>query len=206
MGSLVLLPAVPSTHPSTHPFLKTLLSTLRPLLLVLGGDNRYGVGQIYFRQEKYDMALVHFKSAALINPLSSVLHCYLAMTLHRQGFLDRALAKVQVSGIGEEGGRFRGQEGSRTGEEGACRACGCAPPKPPTPSTQLKPPNLQESIELDPKNPLARFEKANVLTSMEQYPRALEELHALSQLSPGEPSVYFQMGKLYKKVGGKGCV
>lgn len=57
------------------------------------------MGQIYFRQEKYDMALVHFKSAALINPLSSVLHCYLAMTLHRQGFLDRALVKVQVRGL-----------------------------------------------------------------------------------------------------------
>lgn len=52
--------------------------------------------QIYFRQEKYDMAAVHFKSAASINPSSSVLHCYIAMTLHRQGLHDRALTKLQV--------------------------------------------------------------------------------------------------------------
>jgi anaphase-promoting complex subunit 3 len=88
----------------------------------------YGVGQIYFRQEKYDMALVQFKSASLVNPGSSVLHCYTAMALHRQGFLDRALSKVS------------------------------------------------EAICLDPKNPLARFEKAAVLASMEQHALALKEL------------------------------
>ena len=42
------------------------------------------------------MAAVHFKSAASINPASSVLHCYIAMTLHRQGLHDRALTKLQV--------------------------------------------------------------------------------------------------------------
>eukprot|EP00983_Pelagomonas_calceolata_P008356 273244-Pelagomonas_calceolata.AAC.6 len=56
---------------------------------------RYGMGQLYFRQEKYDVALVHFKSAALVNPQSSVLRCYWGMALAKQGILGNALAKLQ---------------------------------------------------------------------------------------------------------------
>lgn len=54
------------------------------------------MGQLYFRQEKYDVALVHFKSAATVNPQSSVLRCYWGMALAKQGMLDGALAKLQV--------------------------------------------------------------------------------------------------------------
>ena len=74
------------------------------------------------------MAMVHFKSAAMINPTSSVLQCYIAMSLHRQGMHDRALAK------------------------------------------------LQEAITLDPKNPLARFERSSVLMDLEMHEEALAEL------------------------------
>ncbi len=55
------------------------------------------MGCVYFRQEKYDVALCHFRSAASIAPGSSVLHCYLGMTLQRQGCHEQALAKLQVS-------------------------------------------------------------------------------------------------------------
>ena len=55
------------------------------------------MGQIYFRQEKYDVALCHFRSAAAINPRSSVLHCYIGMALAKQGIHDKALTKLQVS-------------------------------------------------------------------------------------------------------------
>jgi anaphase-promoting complex subunit 3 len=37
----------------------------------------YGLGSIYFRQEKYELAEYHFRRALGINPASSVLHCYL---------------------------------------------------------------------------------------------------------------------------------
>jgi anaphase-promoting complex subunit 3 len=33
-------------------------------------------------QEKFDLAAYHFQRALRINPRSSVLHCYLGMTLH----------------------------------------------------------------------------------------------------------------------------
>lgn len=48
---------------------------------------------------------------------------------------------------------------------------------PPTLPTSLPPPSLvQEAIECDPKNPLARLEKAKVLAAMGQCEEALEQL------------------------------
>ena len=44
----------------------------------------YGLGAIYFRQEKYDLAEYHFRKAISINSSSSVLQCYLGMVLHTQ--------------------------------------------------------------------------------------------------------------------------
>ncbi|DBA97960.1 TPA: Cell division cycle protein 27 [Trebouxia sp. C0006] len=59
---------------------------------------------------------------------------------------------------------------------------------------------LQSAIDADPKNPLAKFEKAAVLMSQEQYQPALLELEALKEIAPNEASVWFQMGKIYKKL------
>lgn len=42
---------------------------------------RYGLGIIYYRQEKYALAEYHFTRALSINGQSSVLHCYLGMVL-----------------------------------------------------------------------------------------------------------------------------
>ena len=60
---------------------------------------------------------------------------------------------------------------------------------------------LQEAIALDPKNPLARFERSAVLMDLDMHEEALEELQKLVTLSPTEPSVYFQMGKALKRMG-----
>ena len=43
----------------------------------------YGLGQIYFRQEKYEVAEFHFRRALGINTGSSVLCCYVGMALSR---------------------------------------------------------------------------------------------------------------------------
>eukprot|EP00899_Mesostigma_viride_P005956 jgi/Mesvir1/15361/Mv06563-RA.1 len=42
----------------------------------------YGVGCIYLRQERAEMAEYHFRQALTLNPRSSVLQCYLGMALH----------------------------------------------------------------------------------------------------------------------------
>jgi anaphase-promoting complex subunit 3 len=45
----------------------------------------YGLGAIYTRQERFEMAEYHFRRALSINASSSVLRCYLGMVLHYQG-------------------------------------------------------------------------------------------------------------------------
>lgn len=40
---------------------------------------RYGLGMIYYKQEKFSLAEVHFRRALLINPQSSVLLCHVGV-------------------------------------------------------------------------------------------------------------------------------
>ena len=75
---------------------------------------RFGMGHIYYRQEKYGMAEYHFRRALGINPRSSVLRCYLGMALAR---LHRSADALEA---------------------------------------------LSAAAEADPRNPLARFERAQV--------------------------------------------
>ena len=42
----------------------------------------FGLGLVYFRQEKHQLAVYHFQRAIRIHARSSVLHCYLGMVLH----------------------------------------------------------------------------------------------------------------------------
>ena len=60
---------------------------------------------------------------------------------------------------------------------------------------------LSSAIAIDPKNPLARFQKAQVLLSMDEYEPALAELTTLVEMAPKEGSVYFVLGRVYKKLG-----
>lgn len=93
--------------------------------------HRYGLGQIYFREEKYDMALQHFRMAGAVNGASSVLRCYQGMALAKMRRYPEALAL------------------------------------------------LQEATASDPRNPLARYERAAVLMALERHDEALAELTAL---------------------------
>jgi len=115
----------------------------------------YGLGNIYYRQEKYDFAEHHLQKALEINPSSSPLYCYLGMALHANQKTLQALEK------------------------------------------------LSAAIEIDHKNPLARFQKAQVLICMEppQYDLALKELLQLVEMAPKEGSVYQMLGKVYKRLG-----
>ena len=40
---------------------------------------RYGVGMIYYKQEKFSLAEVHFRRALAINPQSSALICHVGV-------------------------------------------------------------------------------------------------------------------------------
>lgn len=60
---------------------------------------------------------------------------------------------------------------------------------------------LEQAVDLDPKNPLARFEYASVLTSLGQLEKAITELNFLHHIVPKEASVLFQRGKVLKRLG-----
>jgi anaphase-promoting complex subunit 3 len=60
---------------------------------------------------------------------------------------------------------------------------------------------LRRAVALDSKNPLAKYEKASVLLSDDRFQEALEELEELKTVAPREASVFFLMGRIYKKLG-----
>jgi anaphase-promoting complex subunit 3 len=49
----------------------------------------FGLGTIYYRQEKYDIAEYHFRKAKDINPRSSVLHSYYGLVLSQRNQVRR---------------------------------------------------------------------------------------------------------------------
>ena len=113
----------------------------------------YGLGNIYYRQEKYEYAEHHLGKALKINPSSSPLYCYLGMALHANQKTQKALEMLSMA------------------------------------------------ISIDQYNPLARFQKAHVLISLEEYEAALTELTQLVEMAPKEGTVFFSLGKVYKKLG-----
>ena len=60
------------------------------------GGRRYGLGQIFFRQEHWAEAESHFRLALDINARSSVLHCYHGMALHKLERHPEALDRLQA--------------------------------------------------------------------------------------------------------------
>ena len=113
----------------------------------------YGLGNIYYRQEKFDFAEHHLRKALNLNPCSSPLHCYLGMALHSNQKSSQALR------------------------------------------------SLNDAIAIDDKNPLARFQKTQVLISMDDYEAALAELKQLAEVAPKEGSVFYALGRVYKRLG-----
>jgi len=56
----------------------------------------YGLGSIYYRQERFEMSEYHFRRARNINPRSSVLDCYLGMALNAQGSYGKIEEALEV--------------------------------------------------------------------------------------------------------------
>ena len=54
----------------------------------------YGLGMVYYRQEKHDLAEYHFARAIEINASSPVLLCYLGMVQHAQHHSAAALESI----------------------------------------------------------------------------------------------------------------
>jgi anaphase-promoting complex subunit 3 len=59
---------------------------------------------------------------------------------------------------------------------------------------------LTRADELEPNNPLAKFHKANLYVSLEEYELALLELEQVKEFAPREASVHFLMGRIHKRL------
>ena len=59
---------------------------------------------------------------------------------------------------------------------------------------------IERALVIDPRNPLVKFNKAMILFALNQNHESLQELVELKELAPRESSVFFLMGKIYKKV------
>ena len=57
----------------------------------------YGLGAVYYRQEKFDLAEYHFQKACQINPQSSVLICHLGMAQNANGKPYEALETLSMA-------------------------------------------------------------------------------------------------------------
>jgi anaphase-promoting complex subunit 3 len=55
---------------------------------------RYGVGMVYYKQEKFSLAEVHFRRALSINTQSPVLLCHIGVVQHALKKSDSALATL----------------------------------------------------------------------------------------------------------------
>lgn len=143
---------------------------------LLGNKRHYnaffGLGSIYYKQEKYHLAEYYFLQAKSINTRyaftlvvllltdlfcrSSVLDCYFAMALSAQGTLEKITHALEV---------------------------------------------LDTAIERDDNNPQLRFQKAHILMSQDIIEGALEELLIVESFAPQEPPVHALLAQVYQSLG-----
>lgn len=60
---------------------------------------------------------------------------------------------------------------------------------------------LDEAVTRDPKNAIAKYERAVVLFSIGHLVEALQELESLKDIAPREPNLFFLLGKTCKRLG-----
>lgn len=158
---------------------------------------RYGLGMIYYKQEKFSLAEMHFQKALDINPQSSVLLCHIGVvsTWHLTGLGRRVWGRDEVRRIFLPV-RKLAQAWSRTGQilfwrsrllvNTVKRVCLCLADEllffpfwncslfvcqvqHALKKSEKALDTLNKAINIDPKNPLCKFHRASVLFANEKY-------------------------------------
>ncbi|GLI65921.1 hypothetical protein VaNZ11_009574 [Volvox africanus] len=146
-------------------------------------------GHEYFANEDYDKAAACYRSALKLDPRHYKAMYGLGQIAYRQEKYAEALQNFRLAAsINKRSSVLQCYVGMSAAKLG---------------QSALALEKLKEAIDLDDANPLARFERASVLASLERVQEALDELAALQQMAPGEASVAFQMGKLYKRLNNR---
>lgn len=149
----------------------------------------YGLGTLYMRQQKYELAELHFRRALALNPTSSVLLCYLGMVLQEDGRFDEALVVLR-------------------------RVSGLRAPPPPQSGAQLPlgpraansyhatpiPPVAVQAVDTDGRNPQARYQLASLLLETGSPAEALDVLSLVMDRAPSEGSVFLLRARINKSL------
>jgi tetratricopeptide (TPR) repeat protein len=172
----------------------------------------YGLGSIYFRQEKYELAEYHFRRALGINPASSVLHCYLGACGASLTFLLKCLRLLRVlllsvylrygtartgqpgEELGGAGGAHPGRRARRGQSAGALLLDLHDAPAPCFSSPYLLCYLLSVPLQL-------HFQRASILVALDCLPEALAALLVVEEHAPKEPPVHALLGQVYHRLG-----
>jgi tetratricopeptide (TPR) repeat protein len=139
---------------------------------------RYGLGSIYHRQEKHELAEYHFRRAVEVNNVSSVLKCFLAMVLHAQGNEEKTREALSLLAEASE-----------------------ADPKNPQLHFQkahiLYATAMAEGASTENSgNTLYPVETFLGMTTLELLEEGLKSLELVRVLAPREPPVYAMLGQV----------
>lgn len=130
----------------------------------------YGLGNVYERLGKYEVAEKHYRAAAQINPNNAMIFVRIGLVSSSDFWrfiasIDRSLKVLD---------RMKRPEPALTLFEQACR--------------------------LDPRSIMARFRKAQILLKLQYPAEALSELLILKDTAPDDPNIHFLLGRCYKKL------
>jgi anaphase-promoting complex subunit 3 len=142
----------------------------------ISADNRhyngwYGLGNVYERMGKYDVAEKHYKAAAQINPNNVTL-------VVRIGLVSSHLPiphNLRILTILQVLDRQRRPDAALT--------------------------FFHSAVTLDPSSIMARFRRAQTLLKLGDTSASLKDLLLLKDRAPDDANIHFLLGRCYKRIG-----
>ena len=136
----------------------------------------YGLGRVYEKMGKLEIAEKHFRCAAQINPANAVLMVCIGVVCRYSSFdnVDMDTDTDQCLQVLE---KMKKTSAALVQYSHAC--------------------------DVDPRSALSRFKKARALMSLRRPREALAELLILKDMAPDEANVHFMLGRLYKMLRDK---
>ena len=151
---------------------------------------RYGIGHVYLRQEKHELAEYHFKRAADIHPASSVLHCYAGIAAARGGRSAAAEAALRAAVAADPRNPLARFELASLLAARGDAAAGLA--------------ELQPLTRLAPREPAVWAATARLLRKLGRPADALAALNTALDLNPPAADAAAIRGALDRLSGGRG--
>ena len=143
----------------------------------ISADNRhyngwYGLGNVYERMGKYDVAEKHYKAAAQINPNNVTLVVRIGLVCPPS---KNIITYVRILTILQVLDRQRRPDAALTA--------------------------FHSAVALDPSSIMARFRRAQTLLKLGDTAASLKDLLLLKDRVPDDANIHFLLGRCYKRIG-----